>query len=96
MNKRRLSCVGARGQRLGQDPNRDVAVQFRIPRPIHLAHSSGAKRTEDFVSICEPIAWLHGGEPRQRCSVRSIRLHGAHSTGTYTSPDFPGATALYV
>ena len=96
MNKRSVSSVWASGQRLGQDPNRDVAVQFRIPRPIHLAHSSGAKRTEDFVSICEPITWLHCGEPRQRCSVRSIRLHGAHSTGTGTSPDFPEATLLYV
>jgi len=27
--------------------DRDVAIQLRIPRAIHLAHSTGAKRRDD-------------------------------------------------
>ena len=33
----------------GQDFDGDVAAQLRVPRPVHLSHSPGAERREDFV-----------------------------------------------
>ena len=37
------------GDVCGQDFERDLAFQSRIPHPIHLAHATGAERRDDFV-----------------------------------------------
>ena len=39
-------AAGIVGERLGQHFDRDLAVQLRIARPIHLAHPAGAKGGE--------------------------------------------------
>ena len=33
---------GIAGERVGQDLDRDVAIELRIARAIHLAHAAGA------------------------------------------------------
>ena len=40
-------AIGIAADRLGQDLDRDVALQLRIARAIHLAHAAGADRVED-------------------------------------------------
>jgi hypothetical protein len=40
----RIVCDGRE-----QHFDRDVAIQLRVPRAIHLAHPAGAKRRDDFV-----------------------------------------------
>jgi hypothetical protein len=40
-------AIGIAAHRLGQDFDRDVALQLRIARAIHLAHAAGADRVED-------------------------------------------------
>ncbi len=42
-------AVGVVGDRAEQDFDRDVAVQLRIARPIHLAHPPGAEWGEDLI-----------------------------------------------
>ena len=42
-------AIGVGGEEIGQNLDRDVAVQPRIARPIHFAHSAGANGGEDFV-----------------------------------------------
>ena len=37
------------GERLGQDLDRDVAIQLRVARAIDLAHAAGAERRQDLV-----------------------------------------------
>ena len=39
-----LQSPGVAGQGTGQDLDGDVAVQARVPRPIHFAHAANAKR----------------------------------------------------
>ena len=41
-----IKSIRVLGQRSGQNFDCDVAVQLRIPRPVHLAHAAGA----DFLS----------------------------------------------
>ena len=41
--------VGVGGERVGQHLDRDVAIQLRVARPIHLAHAAGPKGGQDFV-----------------------------------------------
>ncbi|MBE3073715.1 MAG: hypothetical protein IMZ75_02035 [Actinobacteria bacterium] len=38
-----------RRQRLGQDLDRDVATEFRVPRPIDLAHAARADGGDDLI-----------------------------------------------
>ena len=42
-------AVGVRRERRRQDLQRDVAIQLRVARAIHFAHSPGAEGREDFV-----------------------------------------------
>ena len=37
------------GERVGQDLDRDRAVEARVARFVHLAHATGAKQRQDFV-----------------------------------------------
>ena len=37
-------AIGIAGERVGQDLQRDVAIQLRIARAIHLAHAALADR----------------------------------------------------
>ena len=41
--------LGVGGERLGQDLDRDVAIQLRVARAIDLAHAAGAERGQDLV-----------------------------------------------
>ena len=41
--------VGVARERVGQDFDRDVAIELRIARAIHLAHAAGTNGGEDFV-----------------------------------------------
>ena len=41
--------LGVAGQLLGQDLDRDLAVQPRVPRAVDLAHAAGAERGDDLV-----------------------------------------------
>ena len=41
--------VGLVGERLGQNLQRDVALQSRIASPIHLAHAAAANQLDDFI-----------------------------------------------
>ena len=40
---------GITGEELGQDLERDVAIELGVPRPIHLAHAAYADLDRDFV-----------------------------------------------
>ena len=42
-------AVGIVRERVGQDLDRDVALQPRVARAIHLAHAAGAEQRVDFV-----------------------------------------------
>ena len=42
-------AVGIAGKGLGQDLDRHVALELEIARPVHLAHTTGPERREDFV-----------------------------------------------
>ena len=35
--------IGVRGEQLGEDLDRDVAIQLRVARTIDLAHAAGAE-----------------------------------------------------
>ena len=48
--------IGVGRERVGQDLDRDVAIQLRVARAIDLAHPAGAERRQDLV----------GAEPRAR------------------------------
>ena len=41
--------VRVAGERIRQDFQRDIAIQLRIARPIHLAHAAFANEGSDFV-----------------------------------------------
>ena len=41
--------IGVGGERLGQDLDRDVAIQLRVARAIDLAHAAGAEGRQDLV-----------------------------------------------
>ena len=41
--------VGVAGQRTREDFHRDVAIQARVTRAVHLAHPPRAQRTQDLV-----------------------------------------------
>ena len=41
--------VGIGGDGFGEDLDRDVAVELRVPRPVDLAHAARAERREDLV-----------------------------------------------
>jgi hypothetical protein len=40
--------IGIAGERFRQHLQRDVAIEFAVARPIHLAHSACPERAEDF------------------------------------------------
>ena len=42
-------AIGIARERFGQDFDRDVAIQLRIARAIHLAHAAGADLAGDFI-----------------------------------------------
>ena len=42
-------AFGIGGENFGQDFDRDVAIQLRVVRAIHLTHASGAERSKDLV-----------------------------------------------
>ena len=37
------------GHRVGEHFDRDLAIEPRIPGPVHLAHAAGAEQRDDFV-----------------------------------------------
>ncbi len=50
---------------VGQDLDRDLAVQARVARSIHLTHAARAQRADDFVGA-DPRAW---GQRHQRLTL---------------------------
>ncbi len=42
-------AVGLECEQLGQDLQRDVAIQLRVARAVHLAHSADTQRADDMV-----------------------------------------------
>ena len=50
---KRASRSGSAGRRLGQNLERDVAIQLRVARAIDLAHPAGAEQRDDLV-VAEP------------------------------------------
>ena len=46
---KRASRSAIAGEGFGQDLERDVAIQLRVARAIHLAHAARAERGKDFV-----------------------------------------------
>jgi hypothetical protein len=48
-------------ERFGEDLQRDVAIELRVPRAIHLAHTTRAERGDDFVGT-EARTWREGQE----------------------------------
>ena len=46
---KRARAVGVVGEAVGEDLDRDVAVEPRVARPVDLAHSAGAERRQDLV-----------------------------------------------
>ena len=51
-------AIGIGGEELGQDFDRDVAIELRVARAIHLAHAARTQRFEDFVGP-DPRAYAH-------------------------------------
>jgi hypothetical protein len=47
--------VGIAGEQVGEDLDRDVAVQLRVAGAIHLAHSARAEQGHNFVRA-EPLS----------------------------------------
>src|SRR5438094_360378 len=43
------NAIGIGGKCFGQDLDRHFAIELRVTRTIHLAHSTRAERREDFV-----------------------------------------------
>src|SRR5258705_12758813 len=41
--------LGIAGKEIGEGFDRDVAIQFCVARPIHLAHAADADRGEDLI-----------------------------------------------
>ena len=55
------------GDRFGEHLDRDVAIEFRIARAVHLAHAAGTERPEDFV--------LAEARPGRQRHVRGPRFY---------------------
>jgi hypothetical protein len=51
---------------LGQDLDRDVAIQLRVAGPIHLAHAACPERREDFVGAQAGAGHEHHFKPSTR------------------------------
>ena len=68
---------GSLANDVGQDLDRDVAIQLRVARAIDLAHAAGADRHDDFVRA-EASAGNWGMELQisEKCSFTSAGLHG--------------------
>jgi len=49
-----LEPVGVLRHRLGQDLDRDLAVEPPVPRAVHLAHAPGAEGLDDFITT-QPV-----------------------------------------
>jgi hypothetical protein len=45
----RMTIIRIAGERLGQDLERDVAIELRVARAIDLAHAAFAKFRDDFI-----------------------------------------------
>jgi hypothetical protein len=56
---------------LGQSFDCNFALELRILRPIHLAHSSGADKSDDLV-------WSQASSGRKRHSIGSERFYLTH------------------
>jgi hypothetical protein len=42
-------AIGVAGKGVGQNLDRDVAIQLRIARALHFAHAAGTERRQNFV-----------------------------------------------
>ena len=64
--------------RLGQDLDRDVAIELRVARAIHLAHAAGPERPEDFVlTEARPDRERHG----RRCDLTLVPQESGSTAG---------------
>ena len=67
-------ALGVGENAAGKDLDRHVAAEPRVPRPIHLAHASGADRREDLVGTeLRSDRQRHYFTPSTRNSVESWR-----------------------
>ena len=74
------------GERVGQDLDRDGAVEPRVAGLVHLAHAAGAERRDDLVRAetgtrCEGHASVHRHEPLQ--FVEPVEHNVNLSSGSY-------------
>src|SRR5262249_60387688 len=77
--------LGIAGNGRREDFERDLALQPRIPRPIHLAHATGAERCNDFVGAdTRP-----GGEGHRRAAVSYVSLTCFPGTSRFSSSPIP-------
>ena len=70
----RASRSAIAGEGLGQDLDRDVAIQLRVARAIHLAHAAGPEGREDFVGA-EASAGEEGQALAAHCTALSYRAN---------------------
>ena len=61
--------VRVEGERFGKNFERDVAVELRVARAVHLAHTADAKRIAHLVRS-EPSSWLQRHSIRGRHGIR--------------------------
>src|SRR5262245_37032401 len=76
LKSRDAICVNR--ERLGEDLDRDVATEPRVPRAIHFAHSAFAKFRDDFIGS-DSCAYLHRltlATARSRRSSRAVSASG--------------------
>ena len=71
-------AIGIEGKRVGDDLQRDVAIQLGIARTIHLAHAAGAEGRANFIRT-------ESGARGER-QTRAVEYTGGPSLEPYSSP----------
>lgn len=69
-------AIGVAGERVGQDLERDIAIQLRIARAKHLAHAAFAELVEDAIGP-ERVTNQHRGPPGVGTALRLLSLDWA-------------------
>ena len=73
--------LGIVRKRLGKHLHRDLAIQLRVPRPVHLAHPARAERCEDLVRA------EAGAGRKSQCVLRRILSEcGLSGVGAWIPP----------
>ncbi len=79
----------------GQDLDRHLAIELRVPGPVHLAHSARAERGDDFVRSEALTDHRPAAISRGNCDTQLVRIsirRGAVASGMRrTITRFPSA-----